>query len=269
MSTPDLTNFRYFTNFLNGDARLKNAPQWSFSIIGRTEAVSVLHKEVLDQLQKCYVAYKEYLQQGYGSYREFMILTAKYEAFLNSIYSLCENLSYVVHKLYPSKNLPHFFHEQKNRFLKDGTIDSDYSATLKNTYWYDEVQCMRANSTHFLYGLIALYGETQLGFVNIPLSERKSTTNRILKDGKISIDNIEKHVKQLFNDFLTFLSLFGNHFVGIINQESIQTYACMAPDGKIIGVRSISLKSIQNHEKWTCGNKNCPSRSSCDTIKIE
>jgi len=260
---PNLSKFQLFCSFLSGDNRLENATNWSFSIIGKSSAVNMAYREVLEQIPKSYAQMKEFEGKKLCGYEEFLKLTLKYEVFLSSIYGLFENLSYVVHRLYRRNNLPPTFHKQKNRLLVDLSVDADYSAILKDTGWYDEIRGMRDESTHFLSGLIIMAGLTQLGFGNIPTSTRKDAIK------KYRVDDIEKHIKQLYVDALTFLSLFGEHFVNIINQEAKIAIPCVSADDKQIGVRGISLKECLSGEKWTClGGKDCIARSACDTKKI-
>jgi hypothetical protein len=220
------------------------------------------YDEALAQIPKCFDELREIEKRGYGNNKECVKLAMMYENFLNSIYSLCENLSNIVQFLYPFVNLPRHFNKQKSRFLKTDSIDPDYSKILANTSWFDEVHVMRAESTHYLSGLITIPSSTTLGYVNLPKSQREGSL------GRIKIGDVEKHIKQIHNDVRTFLTLFGNHFVPILNQDSHLSLVCISSSDKVIGTRSISLKEYLNHEQWTCqGSKECSERERCQTKK--
>src|SRR3990172_784826 len=133
-SGESLENFKLFCQFLGGEKRIPNALLWSFSIWGRaTTGLSVLYKEVLEQIPKCSEEWKEFERKKYGGRTESLILALRYEIFLNFICSLCNNLGFVVYSLYRSKSLPQGFNEQRSRFLEDNSIDSAYSEILKDT----------------------------------------------------------------------------------------------------------------------------------------
>jgi hypothetical protein len=258
----NLQNLELFLKFLKGDARVPDAFNWSLSISSKISAMKILYEEVLAQLLKCFDELKEIKQKGFGSGIECTKLAIKYEVFLNSIYALCENLSRVVRYLYKSKNLPESFREQKSRFLKDLNIDSVYSEILRKTNWYKEVQAIRAEATHYLSGFITVSSPTELGYTNIPKSKRNGTP----KD--ISIKDVEKHIKGIYNDVLKFLSSFGNHFITVIDQNVSVVLVCLVVSG-LIGAKRISLKEYLNGESGVCHTMkfDCPKKDSCEARK--
>lgn len=259
---PRMRGFELLLAFIGGDNRIPDAIHWQFSIKAKIFAMEFSYDEALAQIPKCFDELREIEKRGYGNNKECIKLALRYESFLNSIYSLCENLSNIVKFLYPSFILPQHFTKQKSRFLKTDSIDPDYSKILAKTSWFDEVHAMRAESTHYLSGLITIPSSTALGYVNLPKSQRKGSL------GKIKISDVEKHIKQIHNDVRTFLTLFGNHFVPILNQDSHLSLVCISSSDKVIGIRSISLKEYLNQEQWTCqGSKECPERVVCQTRK--
>jgi hypothetical protein len=260
---PNLKKFELLLAFMKGDSRVLDAYRWSLSIKTKGIAIEILYREVLTQIKKCFEELEDINKKGYGSYINFLILAIKYEVFLNSIYALCENLSRIVYYLYPTKNLSPRFREQKEKFLEDFSIDSDYSKILSGSNWYDEVHGMRSEATHFLSGLISFSSPIELGYFNIP----KSTRKEALK--KISIDDISKHATQIYNDVLQFLSLYGNHFIAIINQDSRVAMTCLRTSSELLGVRYISLREYLNGESGICHTKklDCPKKDSCEARK--
>lgn len=259
-----LEDFNLFCQFLVGERRLPDAPRWSFSIIGRAAGVLILYREALEQIPKCSSEWKEMIRKKYGSRTEALVLSLKYETFLNSIYSLCENLSFVVYNLYRSENLPRSFDDQRSRFLEDDSVDAAYSEILKETDWYNEVRAIRTEATHYLSGLIVLSGETTLGYFNVPKSLRKRPAV------PITINDVEAHIKEVYHNFSRFLSLFGSHFVKIIDQDATSVLVCVSASDQVVGMRSIMLKEALRHEEWKCtGRDNCPERPLCKTRKRE
>ena len=247
---------------MKGDVRVPDAFRWSLSISSKISAMKILYKEVLAQLPKCVDELTEIKQKGFGSGIECSKLAIKYEVFLNSIYGLSENLSRVVRYLYYSRNLPESFREQKSRFLEDLSLDSAYSKMLMTTGWYDEVRAIRTEATHYLSGFITISSPTELGYFNIPKSERMGTPQGI------SINDVEKHIKRIHNDVLTFLSLFGNHFIKVINQDTSVVLPCLISSG-LLGAKRISLKEYLNDESGVCQtiNFDCPLKDSCEARK--
>jgi hypothetical protein len=255
-----LEKFNLLLQFMNGDRRIPDAFRWGLSIHNKRIAMEILYREVVAQIPKCSCEMKQAEEGSQGIYRECIILAIKYEVFLNSIYSLCENLSNVVRYLYPSKNLPQHFREQKSRLLQDQSIDPDYTGVLSSTRWYDEIHGMRSETTHYLSGLIVISSSTKLGYFNVPKGTRKDSP----KD--IRIQDIEGHIEQVHSDVLTFLNLFGNHFIKVIDRENQIPQVCQSISMKIIGARRISLREHLNHESGIClTTKNpCPERDSCE-----
>ena len=251
--------FELFLIFMKGDTRVPDAFRWSLSIKSKVSAMEILYKEVLAQLPKCSDELKEIEKKGFGSAIECPILAIKYEVFLNSIYALCENLSRVVRYLYHSKKLPESFRQQKSRFLKDLSLDSVYSNMLMATSWYDEVRAIRTEATHYLSGFITIPSPTELGYFNVPKSERRDTPKGIL------INDVEKHIKRIYNDVFTFLSLFGNHFITVINQDTRVVLPCLVISG-LLGAKRISLREYLNNESGMCHtiNFDCPKKDSCE-----
>jgi hypothetical protein len=245
---------------MKGDSRIPDAFYWSNSIDGKAKAMSILKEEVLAQIPRCNAELEALEKKRYCTGLEFIKMAIKYEVFLNSIYSLCENLSQFVRHLYHSSNLPTGFYKQKTRFLRDLTIDSDYSKILSKLQWYDEVHAMRTEATHFLSGMVVFPGPEEFGYFNIPKSERQGTPKTI------SINNIEEHVKHLFNEVLDFLSSFGDHFIDIINQDSKVAMICFyLPLSGRLCVKNISLREYLEKQPGICQTTDvdCPLKSSC------
>jgi hypothetical protein len=134
-----------------------------------------------------------------------------------------------------------------------------------NTNWYDEVSSIRSEATHYLSGLVDSFDFEELIYDNVPKGERKGAP----KD--ISIKNIEKHIRRIHDNVWTFLSLFGNHFIKIINQDTRVSFTCSLPTTppEPIGSKIISFREYLNGESGICQTPSleCPMKDSCDAYK--
>jgi hypothetical protein len=262
LEKPKLENFHLLLQFMKGDRRIPDADRWCFSIDNKIMAMEILYREVLVQIPKCSCELKEAEEKGQGSYIECIILAVKYEVFLNSIYSFCENLSNVVSYLHTSQKLPTHFRKQKSRLLKDPSLYSEYAEILRTTKWYDEIHAMRSEATHYLSGLIVISSPANLGYVNVPKGTKKGTP------ANISIADVKKHVEQIHSEVFTFLDLFGNHFIKIIDHDTKVTLVCQNASGQIVGARNISLKEYFDNKAGVClklkTKNDCPEKHSCE-----
>jgi hypothetical protein len=260
MSEPEkLSNFKLFMKFMQGDKKIPEAVYWSKSINNKIRAMEILRMEVLEQIPKCRAELEELERERYTTGTELAKLAIKYEVFLNSIYSLCENLSQIMAFLDKTGLSPHF-HKQKSKFLKNSAIDTEYSRLVKSAQWYDEVHTMRSEATHFMSGFIVNPTPESFGYMNTPISERAGAPE------KISIDNVEEHVNSLFAEVLSFLSSFGNISLRLLDQNCKVPQICyFIPKDGLICVKIISLKEQMAGESGICQTTevNCPEKDTC------
>jgi hypothetical protein len=253
----NLKEYTLFHKFLNGEKRLPNAILWSFTIAGKTAAVSILYEEVMSQLTKAAEEVNELKTLRVSNHRELFILQIKYEVFLNSIYSLFESLSYILWNIYHTNGIPRLFNKQKTRFLNQTNINPEYSKLLESTDWYEEVHSIRSQSTHYLSGFAILFGEDEIGYSNTPIGEEGTSK-------KISIPNIDTHIRSVKKEFTDFIAQFGKIFVKVINQDSKIVYPCLSAKNEVIGYSSISLREYTEGEEWKCEvYGGCPNRNEC------
>ena len=223
-----------------------------------------MFKEVEMQIPLCIKELEEGEKEGYTEGIECLKLALKYEVFLNSIYALCENLSRIVAYLYSEHSLPHGFREQKERFLGKHDIDPVYSKILEEfTSWYLEVHSIRTESTHFLSGFITI-SESKIGYFNTPKSKRKDSPKK-----EIQISDIEKHIKQVYERVIAFLSEFGKHFINVIDERAKIALPCLITSSGYMGVRQISLRGYKAGEAGICltPKMDCPLKESCEAYK--
>jgi hypothetical protein len=72
---------------------------------------------------------------------------------------------------------------------------------------------------------------------------------------------VEKHIRRVHDDVFTFLSLFGNHFIEVINQNTRVVLPCLSISG-LLGAKRISLREYLNNEPGMCHtiNFDCPKK---------
>lgn len=256
-----MKNLDIMLAYLKGDERVPDGMRWYFSIENKMTAMDILRNDVLCQIPKCLEEQKKTEEVGYSSGIEALILGIKYEVFLNSIYALCENLGYVAYFLLGRK-LPRHFNEQKKKLLKMEEQEPTYSKILAKTNWYDEVHSMRTESTHYLSGFITITSPTEIGYFNLPKSQRGNPPR------EIHIKNVEEHVNQIFSDVLSFLSSFGDYFITLINHENRVAQVCLFLNGRV-GAKLISLREFLNNEPGICQTTafECPEKNSCGARK--
>ncbi len=263
MPTPKeaLKNFNLLLSFLKGDRRISDGMRWYFSIESKLTSIEILRTDVLGQIPKCLAEEKCIREKGYGDGIEARILAIKYEVFLNSVYSLCENLGYVAWCLL-EKRVPRHFNGQKKSAKAGRLLDSYYGKLLATSSWYDEVHLMRSESTHYLSGFATYTNETQVGYFNVPRSEKEMSVP------KIQVENIEEHVNQIFANLVLFLASFGDYFVTLLNPEIRVTQVCLYYNG-LIGAKVISLRELLNNEPGECQTQtfDCPLKNACKARK--
>jgi hypothetical protein len=251
-----------FLEFMKGDSRISDAFRWSFSIETKIMAIGILNTEVISQIPKCIEDMQSFEKTKASSYLPYLILSIKYEVFLNSIYAICENLSNVVYQLYRGK-VPLGFRDQKKRFLLDKSIDSPYSLILENTDWYDEVNSMRSEAIHFLSGIITFSSPTELGYINIPKNNRKGAQHNI------RIQDVEKHTRGIYFSVRTFVSEFAKHFLTVLEQDNSIIHTCHIIPNSGAGYKKISLNEFLKNEAGICQTPEfqCPEKDSCRARK--
>jgi hypothetical protein len=229
-------------------------------MLDKFNAVAILCNEVLDQIPK----WKDELEQikkiGYGYTLQETILLVKYETFLNSIYSFCENISYMVHELYPKANLPRNFYDQKTKHLeKIRNFDSYYAKLLESTNWYDEVHSMRSECVHYLSGFIFISDIEEPGYLNNkPYNKRKGHIE------EIEIKNIGIHVREIYSKVCHFVMEFSRHFIECrCNKNKSIGEICIC--GGLSGVRTMTLNDYLNKNPPRCEalEFNCPVEDKC------
>jgi hypothetical protein len=252
-------NFNLFIKFMKGEKKIPDAFYWAISINNKIMAMEILKDEVIAQIPKCRTELEELEINRYSNGIELTKLALKYEVFLNSIYSLCENLGQIMAYL-QKQGLSNHFHRQKSKFLKDSAIDNEYSRLVKSTDWYDEVHAMRSETTHYMSGFIVNPTPTTFGYMNTPRSGRADAPK------KISIDNVEQHVNCLFNEVIAFLSSFGSIAIKALDANLQSSQICyLLPEKGLLCARIISLREYLAGESGICQTTDvsCPEMDSC------
>jgi len=261
----NIPNFRLFLDFLQIiEPPIPDSFRWSMAIKDKTFKMHIAFEDVLRQIPVWQADHEEMQKKGYGSTKEGVILALRYETFLNSIYSLCESIACLVTALYPKGNLSPHFNKQKKAFLNQKRdIDVGYASILDSLTWYDEVNAIRGEATHFLSGFTTISKDGEPGYFNEPKGDRKGTPP------EISQDNIKKHIEEIYQEVDKFLLRFGDHFIQKIDPDKRMPNMCMLDGKGYVGFRERSINEIINQRPGICHTPlfQCPIRNSCEAFR--
>jgi len=269
----DYTNFELFLKFLGtAEPEIPNASNLRASMEYKAKALFIVYQETLNQIKKCHIEYEEIEKRGYGSSIHNTILKIEYMKYLNYIYSLCENLSYLVKKWNPEAKLKKGFNEQKMQYLTSKkTIDEFYSNLLEKAYWYDEIHLIRTEATHYLNGFIFISHSKEPGYLIKKIyNQRKATPTKITIDEQVIMESIEDNIKKINEDFNLFLDNYSKHFRELkFNKEIPVSEICLLTSERIEGYRSIALNDYINKKPRKCKETlpNCPRKLKCNLLK--
>ncbi|TKJ17464.1 hypothetical protein CEE44_02925 [Candidatus Woesearchaeota archaeon B3_Woes] len=210
-----------------------------------------IHNYFLSQLDNYFEIVKkefnEWDRKGSLSNKNNIILLAYFESLLNNVYSIMENVAKITVPFFlPKYNLKRGFRKQRNWFKKNSNLPvckeySDY--LIKNLDWYDKLNTIRSEPTHFLSGLIT-FDKDENGiyipkYFNIIKSDRNK---KVFKTDKINIDLDFAH--ELGNNISEFLEFYGKHFISTLDsneQTKISTVLLNENTGEA-SIKQVSVK---------------------------
>ncbi|HIH93475.1 TPA: hypothetical protein HA338_05370 [Methanosarcina acetivorans] len=244
------------------DIKISYAYKWADSLRDKFDAVSILYNEVLYQIPRWKSELQQTKEKGYGTTIQQTILLVRYETFINSIYSFCENIGFLVTELYPKANLPRKFNEQKSKRLETiRGFDDYYAKMLESADWYDEVHSMRSEATHYLSVFIFISDIEEPGYLNNKVySERKGHPEGI------EVENIEKHIRETYSKLYSFVNEFSKHIIELrCNKEKPVCSLCLYGGGGLSGVRTMTLNDyfLRNPPRCEALWFNCPIDEKC------
>ena len=259
----NLSNFDLFLDFFQVTGpNVIDAYQWSVALRLKVVKMHTAYEDVLRQIPIWQADNEQMQKTGFGSSKEGNILALRYETFLHSVYSLCETLSRITVRFYPT--LSHGFREQKNELLgKKNSVDPQYAKILETVVWFDEVHAIRSEATHFLSGFITISKNGEPGYFNTPKNKREGSLQEISKE------SIEKHISEIYQNVATFLTQFGDHFIQKIDSNKKIVKPCLLNDEKFMGAREFTLNDVKNKKPGMCHMPlyQCPIRHSCEAFK--
>lgn len=265
----DHRKFDLLIKFLStSEPSISNVYHFALSIRNKYVAVLLSYDEVLKQIKKWNEETEETKREGFSNGVQGILLAIKYEIYLNSIYSLCENLSLLVTNFYHKKGLSNKFDKQKEQFSNDKkSLDEAYSKILEKTDWYEEVHSIRSEATHFLTGLIFISDSNEAYY-----SSKKTYNTRKGAPKEINIESIETQVKNIQKDLELFLNEYSKHFIeNKFNKNIPVGELCVRTDEGRTGFRSITLDDYLNKRSRKCAalDFNCPHKEKCSFDLIQ
>lgn len=266
------SNFLTFLTFFNSATKHHINSEFDLgnSLKHKINAIYFFKTEILQQIEKVIEEEKECKKNGWGSSLETTILLIKFESLLNAIYSICDNVSYIGHKLHDG--LPFGFNKQYkgfDKYLKKYPKYEDYLNIIKNCEWYIQLHTMRTESTHYLPGFICYPDPEKLGVLY---------QNMIHSNDKILIEDISSYIIEIVKDIDEFLDDFSIYAItNYLSDESKTGYMCLIrhqnPDGSIanlVGLREVTYKEYKEKEVGTCIIRDvpCPDKEYCPAYKF-
>jgi len=256
----EINSFAGFLLFAKGHDRIGSNIHSIVSIKTRLTIKDICCQEIYKSEKYIKEENEELHKKGYTKGVQSYIMLYKYMNYINTVYSLMENLSFFVRMIHIKQNLPHGFGDQKIRLLKNRQIDNEYSNMLDDTSWYDETRGIRDEYVHFLTGFITSDDEGKIEYFNLPKGKRKSAPKTI------EIKDLINNVSELDSNLNEFLDKFGKHFINNLDKNKKVANVCGLLKSGRLGAKLISYNDIVNHRPGTCQtfNMDCPVAETCE-----
>jgi hypothetical protein len=258
----DFNEFDLLVKFLStSESPIPNVFDFALSIRNKYVAVVLSYNEVLNQITRWNKELEEIKSAGFSLGIQGILLAIKYEIYLNSIYSLCENLSFLITKFYQQGLSPRF-NKQKEQFLNDKkSIDQVYSEILKETEWYNEVHSIRSEATHFLSGIVFISDSNEPSYLT-----RETYNQRKCAPKNINVESVKAQIENIQNNLEIFLDRYSKHFKEMkFNKYTPISELCIRTEEGKLGYRSITLDDYLNGRPRKCISIefNCPHQGQC------
>lgn len=254
-----MSDIELFLNFIKGDKRNNiQVNKLDFPLFRYTESLrqrlwmlTILRNEILELNQKGISEYKITLDAGFGTDNFGILLIIRYEAFLNQIYNIAENISKInVFMFGPEKNPSHRFSGQKKQ-IENGKLKFHplYDDIIKNKIdWYEKVHIIRSTANHCLTGF-RVFGRNENGdpvseYINYNMLGSHGDDN----DFKIH-RNIVDDVIYFYEKTLEFLNNISRIYIGLMDKD-VQC-AITVYHGDRIEFRTISFNEYISHGEGT------------------
>ncbi|GEM_PF-1371812 len=256
----EINSFEGFLLFAKGDDRIGNGYHYIMSISTRQTIKNICYKDIFDSEKLIIEENEELHKKGYTKGEQSYILLYKYMNYINTVYSIMENLAYFVRKIYIKHNLPYGFRKQKQRLIDNRDIDNEYSNILDELSWYDKIKNIRDEYVHFLAGFVSSDSENKITYFNIPSGKRKSTPTTI------EIEDLIKEVKDIEKWLNDFLDKFGKHFINKLDKNKRVAKVCGILKSGHLGVMLISYNDVVNNRPGICQTfkLDCPDAETCE-----
>ena len=258
------SKFLIFLDFLPA-IKIRGNHSWNNSLRLKTKAITHLSNELKTQYQ---LAVKEKVDnENSNSYYgiESEVLLIKFETLLNSVYSLCDNLAFLDHKLH--LGLKSGFNYQRNNIEKyrvNYPKFSDYLDLIGSAKWYENLHTMRTESTHYLPGFV-FHSSGGLGILY---------KNMVHSNEEIKIENINDYANDLISEVQAFLEKYGDyHLRKFLKDSDKAIFMCGIPHpsgkGLLVALREVTLDEYLRKMPGTCISSDvpCPDRNFCPANK--
>jgi hypothetical protein len=261
-------SFNGYLLFAKGDIRLSGMSKdpstdphidYLFSISNRISILNICYQDLKSQVPSFEKERANLQNLGYADGIQSIIMAIRYNNFLNSIYSLMENLAFLLRAIHRKHSPPYGFHEQMDWFLKHHNIDPEYCKILGTLLWYDEMEKIRSEYTHFLTGMIVSNKNGSIEYYNKPLSQRHTDAIRI------EIPDIIKQASEIMDKLILFLNNLGKYLIDTMDKDVRVAIVCGLTTSGSLGVRLQSYNQIAFGKPGICQsfNMDCPDAHTC------
>ena len=237
------------------------------SINSKRWAVHLLGEEVINQIPQFMREQEKVATEGYSTIEQSTILLIKYQAFLNIVYAICENLAFLGKQFVP--DLPNSYNKQisqkKFAYLKEQY--PLYARVLEKNVWYKHMHAMRSEATHFFDGLICISSSDRPGILFQKMINRR---DGVKPDTRIDIPDIEVHVNELVNGVDNYIKNLCDYLRTFITEDCELYEMCFLKiEGekgvRVFGPKVKSYLEFRDGAPWRCKTqfpcileKSCP-----------
>lgn len=216
------SSLRLFLRFIKGDRRTsreyaeskKNLPiskldfpllRYTTSLSDRIDRLFIIRSKITETHGDAIKEMIHFEKTGYGYCIKGIELNIYYEAFLNEIYAIMENVARInLFMFEESHDLPQRFTSQVKRIKNNKPIHSKYDKLiLDELEWYNEVNTIRDNVNHYLTGL-AVVGRSDdkkplPQYLNYNMSPREQHVKQEFRIEKDILQSTEMFFKSTMN----------------------------------------------------------------------
>lgn len=259
-------NFDIFCKFFwNLVSKHQRSLDWPSTLRNKRFSIQFQYNEIINQIRITEEEFNKVTTHGHASGIESEILLVKFQQFTNTIYSLCENFTYISSILHNNKgyshSLPAKFSQQQGFYSKiDATSELyDYCRVIDSiNIWYKNVHAIRSESTHYLNGFVYINESKAIGILY-------QNFIRYSESDEIKIENLEEYVSEILRNTESFIVAYGDYMIRFLDDDFVSGELCGSTQPfQMYGQREYTYKVYREDLPGRCYHAfNCPHTSHC------